>query len=70
MREWLPTLDPVLLLDLYSSVQGLSIAMIPNGDVGSSFGQCLSDTKTYSCTCARDNGCLPFQGEQRQDFGF
>ena len=69
-RQWLHTLNPVLLLDLHGSVQGLSITVVPDGDISSGFRQRLSDTKTYSCARTRDNGGPPLQREQRQDFGF
>jgi hypothetical protein len=59
------TLHSVDLLDVGGLVEGLLVAVVPNGHVGSGFcegvGYCQPDT----CSSTRDDGRSSLEGEER-----
>lgn len=55
------TLDAKSLLDLSSAVNGLLVAVVPNGDVGARFGIAFGDGKANTGTGAGDDGGFALQ---------
>lgn len=61
------TLHAILLLDLGGTLDGLLVAVVPDGDVGAGLSETLGDGQTDTGASTGDDGGLALQGEERED---
>lgn len=61
------TLHAILLLDLGGTLDGLLVAVVPDGDVGAGLSETLGDGQTDTGASTGDDGGLALEGEERED---
>lgn len=62
-----PTLYAIGLLNVGSTLNGLLVAVVPDGNVGTGLGEALGNGKTNTSASAGDNGGLALEGEEGKD---
>lgn len=61
------TLDAKGLLDLLGLLDGLLVAVVPDGDVGTGLSEGVGNGETDSSSGAGDDGGASLEGEERED---
>ena len=61
------TLDTVGLLDIFGLNKSLLVAVVPDGDVGTSLGEAMGDSQTNTSASAGDNGSAALEREHGHD---
>jgi hypothetical protein len=61
------TLHTINLLNVLGLGDGFLVAIVPDRDIGTCFGQSMRYGEPDTCSCTGDDGSATFEGEERED---